>query len=120
MKTGISYELALKLKEAGFPQDGVFGTKYMGPNGQLTQSKQDIYPKNIVMFDWAKVPTLSELIEACGEIGFHLRRQPQLSLDWIAVKVYNPLIENSDDIVYGGKTPEEAVAQLYIRLHEKN
>ena len=57
-----------------------------------------------------KTPTLSELIEACGD-SFH-----SLSMDdkthWVA-----------NWRVYGesrGSTPEEAVAKLYIALNKKH
>lgn len=48
----INYELAKKLKDAGFPQKDI-----CGHCGYL----------NIDYTDVAFIPTLSELIEACGE-----------------------------------------------------
>ena len=65
----------------------------------------------------AKIPTLSELIEACRKEGFSLA----YGGIWRATKEYgydikaNKFLSKSAD----GKTPEIAVAKLYIKLNEK-
>lgn len=108
----MEYKLARELRDAGFPQEGV---------------KE---PYCITCADWAKtpliclnrkherefikVPTLSELIEACTGRGrnFSLTYKKE-SLKWKATSYYNNVIPGF------GKTPEEAVAHLYLALNKK-
>lgn len=86
----MTYELAKQLKDAGFPQKGM------------------ITPE-----DMAYSPTLSELIEACGEKFEMLSRfngcKPEFQ--WEATG----LLEG----VEMGKSPEEAVAKLWLELTKK-
>lgn len=56
-------------------------------------------------------PTLSELIEACGT---KFRTLSQLSLEWVA-DAYDVEINKFD--TKKGKTPEEAVAKLWLELN---
>jgi hypothetical protein len=92
----MSYELAKELKDAGFP-------KLQG------------YADGYVMMNDALWPTLSELIEACKLDRFVL----QVSHGkWIAGEW------PGNDLEPGGcrgkgSTPEEAVAKLWLTLHEK-
>lgn len=92
----ITYELAKKLKDAGFPQYN-HSPEYRGD--RLNESPNIPYE-----------PTLSELIEACGD-GF--------------INLYNFgsfWQTNFKDGMAGetaGKTPEEAVANLWLKLNEK-
>ncbi len=90
----IEYELAKKLKDAGFPQDGYFDYE----------------------FDLAR-PTLSELIEACGD-RFHslLRYVPQVDEIDLIWRAYG---YDDDQITARGKIPEEAVANLWLELNKK-
>lgn len=99
----ISYELALKLKEAGFPikdrEDCEIGNCW--ENGH-----EHCYP------------TLSELIEACGDRFINLERLRNNK--WVCNKEEcclqcNP--EGWDNYDSIGETAEEAVASLYIKLH---
>ena len=106
----ISYELAKKLKKAGFPQGG---------NGEWFDAKKEIWqgacdcefcdPKN----QMAYIPTLSELIEACGDGFSRLIREKKDS--WSADGWY---AERSNPIMVFGKTPEETVAKLWLKLNE--
>lgn len=100
----MDYELALKLKDCGFPQ----GTSAFltDPNcteldsvGSHSHGDCEVYP-----------PTLSELIEACGEkfVALTLYKAGE----WIAQG------ENIDG--QEGTIPEEAVARLYLALHTTN
>jgi hypothetical protein len=75
------HDLALELKEAGFPQ------RHFGR-----------------FLDCAD-PTLSQLIEECGEHFAHLATQKKGEWDcnWGAAL---------------GRTPEEAVARLWLALHK--
>lgn len=94
----MNYELAKKLKDAGFPFKKLF------------IDDLDYY-----------IPTLSELIEACdpksGKFGdFYL--QCLGSKLWNAgftVFHVNPRVE-VDSHRFEGSTPEEAVANLYLAL----
>jgi len=99
----MNYKLALELKKAGFPQ------------GDISSLPQERY--------WIKeevcyIPTLSELIEACGD-DFQLTKW-DLNSNWIAsTEIYYDDAGYQDDIGKG-KTPEEAVAKLYIKLNKKD
>lgn len=79
----MDYELAQQLKEAGFPQKG---------DGK---------------------PSLSELIEACGDT---LTRLSCINRKWET----NSFIDlDTDEVSQGkGSTPEKAVAKLYIALNK--
>lgn len=98
----MNYELAKKLKDAGFPQSS--GT-YIKPNGKF----EYIVEYGFQGEDWAYVPTLSELIEACGD-GFSMLCREE-----------NNFWSVSPDGVEGinYKTPEEAVTNLYLELNKK-
>lgn len=96
----MTYELAKKLKDAGFPYgEYSFNTVY--------REEAPLAGQRI------PVPTLSELIEACGErfdtleyfryTGGHLNK---------FVATYGK------DYFESGKTPEEAVAKLWLSLQK--
>ena len=108
----MDYTLALKLKEAGFPQDGY---------GEYIESP-DIRGKQVAFLNPEKtcyVPDLSELIEACGENGnkFDCLHQQSVFRDdderWMA----RPIGLLCEDVF--GNTPEEAVANLWLELNKK-
>lgn len=98
----MNYELATKLKEAGFPQG--------------------IDPERLIY------PTLAELITACGSKFFYVSKltgynafpenqeKPKL-LPWGA----KGLLENPEKYteMFLGSTPEEAVANLWLELNKK-
>lgn len=94
----MNYELALKLKEAGFPQfpDNRNGFYLYDSDGFGTEQ---VY-----------VPTLSELIEACKLDSFFQLTFMSSSGKW----------SSEFDSYHGkGSTPEEAVANLYLALNQK-
>lgn len=99
----IKYELAKKLKDAGFPQKSYF---VYGPN-------------NGTLYAWhlaplgpnTSAPTLPELIEACGSGFSKLERYRD---NWVAVCGMYETYENA-----AGTTPEEAVANLWLALNAK-
>ena len=90
----MNYELAKQLKDAGFPQ--------------LPQHNFLINPNDAD--DGVTAPTLSELINACGEKFGSLSKDGG-TYKWLASS-------HPDEFYEGGKTPEEAVAKLYIKLNK--
>ena len=98
----MTYELAKQLKYAGFPIKPYpeWALKMDGPLGEAEY--RECYR-----------PTLSELIEACGNDFLELGKAPaeylpNLKINWVARK---------DETVYGlGYSPEEAVAKLWLAL----
>ncbi len=97
----MNYELAKKLKDAGFPQVG---------------KNQDGYAN-----DGGYEPTLSELIEACGSAFSALTRRFSGSESWIAHS--NQFLTGQFGhipIVADGNTLEEAVANLWLELNKQN
>lgn len=95
----MTYELAKKLKDAGFPQKENNSQNWDEPTMRFYYS-----------------PTLSELIKACGN-KFGVLQLADLRKNsksrWYAstiVYVENPAY---------GKTPEEAVAKLWLELNKK-
>lgn len=100
----ISYELAKSLKDAGFPQPDGHARGILSFKGSFV--------------DEAYIPTLSELIEACGDRFHCLVHEMNGGIDsdrefWSA--------GTTRDVTdwQNGSTPEEAVAQLYLKLHAK-
>jgi hypothetical protein len=91
----MNYELAKELKEAGFPKIAfdVIGEQ---PNGVVVINK----------------PTLSELIEACGDNLYSLYNHGQ---SW---EVHSNS-DQWDTLIKAGSTPEEAVARLWLALNKK-
>lgn len=84
------YALALKLKEAGFRQDG---------EGTYIPLGNKPYPYD---------PTLDELIEACGDSFSHLTKA-RYSQTWTAQG--HPI---KDQLFGNGSTAREAVANLWL------
>lgn len=116
----ISYELALKLKEAGWTQEN---PEYVFDGQELEQSTlHEEVCENVSVF---AAPLLEELIAACGEELQTLGRRESIdgtkywaaskyelgSLDWEDIAPYEELKK--------GNSPEEAVANLWLKLNEK-
>ncbi len=98
----MEYELAKKLKDAGFPQKTA-----------LTHVGQEIGISEPDGSDFVFTPTLSELIESCGD-RFYSLIYPG-GKDWICYSA------KSDDyfVTAKGAIPEEAVANLWLELNKK-
>ena len=97
----MNYELAKKLKDAGFPDKKV---------GEIVE-----YPEGKAF----GIPNLSELIEALGDVYFSLSNHSG-DQGWCAT--LNDHFCSPMDIqkYHGhGKTPEEAVANLWLELNKK-
>lgn len=99
----IEYKLAKQLKDAGFPWKDGWGCENCGGN----------------KCDDCNFPTLSELIEACGEIVLY-----PFDGKWYAGKPEEKNLGGRSDMYYDeyphpieeGDTPEEAMGKLYIEL----
>lgn len=142
----MNYDLCKKLKEAGFPQKFKPPFNFYFPNkeenkdrnkiqlhcsGQsidggcyglgvddegkietwYLEEKYDGKPVKILI----KEPTLSELIEACGDRFWRLIKT-ETKKEWWIVECKNCAYL----IAVGGKTPQEAVANLWLELNKKN
>ena len=99
----MNYKLALKLKEAGFPQDRTNQIKECGGWGGIGGDEDVINP------------TLSELIKACGN------RFAMLAIG--QGKWYARADQTCDECAFDepiayGETPEEAVANLWLALNK--
>lgn len=98
----MNYTLALALKKAGFPQRNLSES----PFGSALRDEEVVAN-----------PTLSELIAECGE---KLQALYKSQTFWNATD-QNPLYNDWDNYAglhCDGVTPEEAVANLYLALHE--
>ncbi len=119
----IDYNLAKQLKDAGFPseyknyeckecgkpcEDSEVGTPCScGWNGKV--------PIDIVF----RAPTLEELIEACGETYKGYEFMLSYSIDQWFCNYFNDNFKKISNFPNGiGKTPTEAVANLYLELHK--
>jgi len=101
----IDYELAKELKDAGYLQSACGGGIFLEEDGPKLQ---DQYPSE----QSAYVPTLSELIEECGEDFETLSRFEGKFYCYLPHKeAYAQQFE--------GDTPEEAVAKLWLALNKK-
>jgi len=87
----ISYQLARNLKDAGFPQS------------ELARAQQQ------AGYDYVSLPTLSTLIEACGENFGALGGAPDC---WVACEYISERGEWTN--AHEGETPEDAVARLWL------
>ncbi len=109
----MNYELANKLKDAGFPQRESYVTSSFTKEDAIKISKSIQSGEGVIVpFDNPFFPTLSELIEAC-----------ELSCD---IGGFRTLVRNfwsgwtarGGGISKKGPTPEEAVANLWLALNE--
>ena len=104
----MEYELAKKLKDAGFPEDKM--------NGEEVCQWLEKERKKCL-----QLPTLSELIEAVktsgGYFAFELQwnRNPRIAgIEWTA-----QIRSHADSPCTDGSTPEEAVSMLWLSLNKK-
>jgi hypothetical protein len=91
----ITYELAKQLKDAGFPQS------------ELARAQQQ------AGYDYVSLPTLSTLIEACGEHFGALGRESDC---WVACEYVSE--HGTWENTHEGKTPEDTVARLWLSVHQ--
>lgn len=110
----MNYELAKKLKDAGFPQ-GLTEHQYgwVEAHGKFELDEGD-------MTSGVSAPTLSELIAACGERFCSLKRE--WGDIWLAYAFKDEQNKRPIDISLQtqGSTAELAVAQLWLELNKKH
>lgn len=103
----MDYELVLELKNAGFPQGGD------GYWIDETYRSRDI-GHALSIYE----PTLSELIEACGDelrgIVHDRAMKNDNNEEWRCDRIEHGSFES-----YIGPTPEEAVAKLWLAINNK-
>lgn len=103
----MNYALAKELKDAGFPQGEYVRCRCMFPE---ERKGSDGKAKLVYSHDEPSVyvPTLSELIEACGD-DFNSLVQRNAHQCWGAM--------GTGHYDERGPTPEEAVARLWLALN---
>lgn len=112
----MNFELAKKLKDAGFPQDKINTSRNGDGVSYLDSGMERGHERDISASDYYKlqdrcyVPTLSELIEACGEEFMKLQRHD--SGMWFVFSSDHGIL------LPWSSTPEEAVANLWLKLNE--
>lgn len=110
----MEYTLAVRLRDAGFPQSGFWWFKT--PEHQLTIKEvilEGEERKNLVYN-----PSLRELIDACA-------KDKSFTLDYFSTLPNQPWTATSkwfegkdlNDLIRNGSTAEEAVAMLYLQLN---
>lgn len=121
----MNYDLARRLKEAGFPQYHLQNRSgyFWDFDKSWWHTLENDHPDEE---DSIYSPTLSELIEACPKIW---KIEEWFEGDF-TLQFYNPREQwfvgyaSTDDWYEGpngeGSTPEIAVAELWLKLNEKN
>ena len=99
----MTYEVAKQLKDAGFPQ-------------RLKDSSVAMTADGEVPINQFELPTLSELIEACGT-RFAGVYKAEHSEGWNASSLWSDLTKNAPSA--DGSPPEAAVANLWLALNKK-
>ncbi len=126
----MNYELAKELKDVGFSQDGNGIQSWYDWNQKEIDRNYDFLSEDNESGEYIYLPTLSELIEACGYKLRAIQREDYedeiYDLEtpnekkWCAVRewyqYYPPAVESGEY----GSTPEEAVARLWLTLNKKD
>ena len=103
----MNYKLAKQLKDAGFPQDL--------KEGHISQHDNPDKDRDVGLIEDIYYPTLSELIEACGDRFFVLiANRNELGTFWLAHTE-----KDVPESKLGEKTPESAVAKLWLKLNKE-
>ena len=128
----MNYELAKKLKETGWEKETYW---FYGSNetdtpcltfkyNQLDTCGGRITDKGFEKFVLAYAPTLSELIEACGDRFFGLLKGDAHAGGghcWKAEAQSSHLVMSPDILAVDDyQTPEKAVAHLWLKLNKED
>lgn len=105
----MNYDLAKQLKDAGFP------LKYPAWQYERAWNK----PENEWGADYAYVPTLSELIAACGTKFGILERDKNTGVWYCVSDIEGDRKTVAEGSYSAAETPEEAVATLWLALNKK-
>lgn len=109
----ISYETVVKLKEAGFPQKEATTGDFCSHYAVTLTGPKYCHWKESTNIDDMYVPTLSELIEACG-------RQKIILIGIVGSTKWRATAGALDTMIeVFGPSPEEAVAELWLVLNKK-
>ena len=112
----MNYKLAKQLKDAGFPQKPTKLNKYPLYCAEMSMPwKYGVNKTPEGTSEYSKIPTLSELIEACGTAMKVLRQTGKIWIAWDDNFALNEWNNKSAT----GDTPIIAVAKLYLKLNEK-
>ncbi len=112
----MDYELAKELKDAGFPirilTEEELGHTEDPDDCPISPSVEEDFDGTVYF-----TPTLSELIEACGDKihGISRYHNGVYTDGWFACGLLNDVDSFTDK--FQGKTPEEAVARLFLYLN---
>ena len=119
----INYKLAKKLKDVGFQQKYYFGVSYYVADKDIpntihihTPDAPGFYNEKRLPIK-VKIPTLSELIEACGD-GFASLNKG-IDNKFHAWATRTDTVKHIEDIYGEGEVPEEAVANLWLKLNDR-
>ena len=111
----MNHELALKLKETGFPQNlqacRVYFHYLNDDEVKIIDFRKTL--DDLPIGEIAVIPTLSEIIEACGEKFDHIQKSKDQHVKWRARAWVGTM-----PIVEFGDTMEEAVAKLWLVLNK--
>ena len=110
----MTYELAKQLKDAGFKQDYILG-QWACEHGldKLMENSCNCYGEMLFY-----APSLSELIEACGDCLSHIKKWG--GYWWAVSHCGHPEHEfGGNNLEEQGVTPEESVAKLWLELNKK-
>ncbi len=116
LKRMISKEAAIKLKAAGWPQNGEYEVIYYDLPVMELMALQHIKEKEEELNTHAiSGPSLGQLIEACGnEINLEISKDNQT-----CIYQWGNSDEDGTPYRYYGPTPEDAAAELWIALQTK-
>ena len=113
----MDYELCKKLKDAGLDQELKMGhwiCKHELLDPTITEETDNCYGEQLMYR-----PTLSELIEACGDGFNNLQKVLNVGMVGLDREGFHWSCDIGDEVITGS-TPEEAVARLYLALKEKS
>lgn len=124
----MDYNLAKQLKDAGFPQNksDFYYATINWVSQEFGESKECEPYLRYGSGGWVDTfltatPTLSELIEACGD-GFKGLFPPrETNGGWLAVETVGQIDKDGTFMFWSfwaGQTPEEAVAKLWLSLNK--
>ena len=105
----IDYKLAKRLKDVGFPQHVVGQNLFYNKQGRAESVGDAECPKDCIL-----IPTLSGLIDACGDEFMELRKMEIRLRD--GCNWYARTFVNRGDINVIGRNPLETMSELFIAL----